>query len=337
MSIEIPAEESRQPRPPLKPPKGKPPKGPSIKPPTVPPAEQTDGLIFGQGLTALRTEVSDSAPKDSVPCDPAKWCVIHKLCRPLGKYHAFRSKSLAERKALVTQHRIYFRCLASTNHLAKNCIAVVKCSECQNDKHMAGLHTGPINKPATQVGQQQEVHQQGEEPIQVSASCTEICGSTAGSRSCSKICLASIYVSGNPANKIKACVVIDNQSNCSLAKPKLFDLLKLGGEAKPYTLKTCSGTSQASGRRAHNLIIESLNGTRSHTLPVLTECDAIPDSREEIPTPNVARAFPHLQPIADKIPELRPEADILLLLGRDAPPPHKIHESRNRPKNAPWA
>lgn len=289
LSIEIPAEESQQPRPPLKPPKGKPPKGLLIKPPAVPPPEVTNGLIFGQGLTALRTEVSDSAPKDSVPWDPAKWCVLHKLCHPLGKCRAFRSKSLAERKALLTQHGICFCCLASTNHLAKDCIAVVKCSECQSDKHMAALDTGPINKPATQVGQQQ-----GEEPIQVSASCTEICGSTAGSRSCSNICLASIYVSGHPANKNKAYVIIDDQSNCPFAQPQLFDLLKLGGEAKPYTLKTCSGTSQASRRRAHNLIIESLDGTRSHTLPALTECDAIPDSREEISTLNVARAFPHL-------------------------------------------
>ena len=142
------------------------------------PAELSNCPIFRQGLIALRTEVSDSAPKDSVPCYPAKWCVIYKLCHPFGKCHTFRSKSLAERKALLTQHRICFHCLPSTNHLANDCTAVAKCSECQKDKHMAALHTGPINKPAMQVGQQQEVHQQGEEPIQVSASCTEMCGST---------------------------------------------------------------------------------------------------------------------------------------------------------------
>ena len=192
--------------------------------------------------------------------------------------------------------------------MAKDCTAVVKCNQCQSDKHMAALHTGPIDKPTTQVGQQQEVHQQGEEPSQVSASCTEICGGTAGSRSCSKICLASIYVSGHPANKIKSYVVIDYQSNCCLAKPKLFDQLKLGGDAKPYTLKTCSGTSQASRRHAHDLIIESMDGTCTHTLPVLAECNAILDSREEIPVPNVAKAFPHLLPTADKIPELCQEA-----------------------------
>ena len=53
---------------------------------------------------------------------------------------------------------------------------------------------------------------------------------------------------------------------------------------------------------------------------ILTECSAILD----IPTPAVVRAHPHLEAIAEKIPELDPEAEILLLVGRDAPPLHKI-------------
>lgn len=159
----------------------------------------------------------------------------------------------------------------------------------------------------------------GKEANDVTARCTEVCGNTAGGKSCSKICPANIHVDGYPDNKIKAYVVIDDQSNCSLARPKLFDLLKLDGEATSYTLKTCSGTTHARGRRARNLIIESVDGAQSHRLPVLTECSAIPDSREEIPTPAATRAHPHLKPIAERIPELDPEAEILLLVGRDAP------------------
>lgn len=158
-----------------------------------------------------------------------------------------------------------------------------------------------------------------------------------GGKSCANICLVSIYANSQPENKIKAYVVIDDQSNYSLAKPKLFDLLNLGGKATPYMLKTCSGTSQAMGRRAHNLVIESFDGMQSHTLPILTECNAIPDNREEILTPAAARAHPHLEAITEKIPELDPEAEILLLVRRDALPLHKIHESRNGPRNAPWA
>lgn len=88
------------------------------------------------------------------------------------------------------------------------------------------------------------------------------------------------------------------------------------------------------GRCTHN--IESFDGTQSHMLPILTECNAIPDSREEIPTPAVARAQLHLETVAEKIPELDPEAEILLLFGRDALPLHKIHESQMDPGMHHW-
>jgi len=315
----------------------KPPVRSPVKPPTKPPIKPADIPPFGQGFNTFRTDVSDPTSRSPVVRDPAQWFVVHKLSHPLSKCRAFRAMPLAERMTLLSQQGICFHCLASTNHLTKDCTVQVKCSECHSDSHVAALHVGPPSKPAVEGREPGYAHQQGGEPSNVTSSCTEVCGSTNGGKSCAKICLANIYASSHPENKVKAYVVIDDQSNCSLAKPELFDLLNLGGKATPYTLKTCAGTSQVKGRRAHSLIVESIDGMQSHTLPVLTECSAIPDSREEIPTPSVARAHPHLAAIADEIPELDSEAEILLLVGRDAPPLHKIHESRNGPRNAPWA
>lgn len=307
-----------------------------VKPLVKPPIEPTDDPPFGQGFTAFRTDLTDPALKSSTNWDPARWCVIHKLSHLLSKCRAFRAMPLTERQNLLSQHRICFHCLATTNHLAKDCATQVKCSECHSDKHVTALHVGPLSKPAAEEVELKDAHQYNGEPA-VTSSCTKVCGNTMGFKSCANIYLVSIYANSQPENKIKAYVVIDDQSNYSLAKPKLFDLLNLGGKATPYMLKTCSGTSQAMGRRAHNLVIESFDGMQSHTLPILTECNAIPDNREEILTPAAARAHPHLEAITEKIPELDPEAEILLLVGRDAPPLHKIHELRNGPRNAPWA
>ena len=69
---------------------------------------------------------------------------------------------------------------------------------------------------------------------------------------------------------------------------------------------------------------------------MLTECDEIPNNREEIRTTDVARAHPHLFQTANKIPTLDKEVEVLLLVGRDIPALHKVHESRNRPRNALW-
>ena len=107
------------------------------------------------------------------------------------------------------------------------------------------------------------------------------------------------------------------------------------GVKASYTLKTCSAISVLDGRRTKDLVIESLDGRQTHQLANLIECNAITDSKEEIPTPDIARAY--LRSIACKIPKLRPATDILLLVGSDAPPLHKVHESRNGTRDSPWA
>lgn len=50
---------------------------------------------------------------------------------------------------------------------------------------------------------------------------------------------------------------------------------------------------------------------------MLIECNNILEDRDEIPTPEVTQYHSHLKPIAQSIPPLNPEAEILLLLGRD--------------------
>ena len=125
-------------RPPLKPP---------IKPPTKPPIKPADIPPFGQGFNTFRTDVSDATSRSPVVRDPAKWCVVHKLSHPLSKCGAFRAMPLAGRKTLHSQQGICFHCLASTNHLVKDCTVQVKCSECHSDNHVAALHAGPPSKP----------------------------------------------------------------------------------------------------------------------------------------------------------------------------------------------
>ena len=115
--------------------------------------------------------------------------------------------------------------------------------------------------------------------------------------------------------------VLDEQSNRSLAKSVFFDVFNIEGTNTPYTLRTCAGISETSGRTAVGFQIESLDGIVSVPLPTLIECDHMPDDCSEIPTPAAAWHFEHLKPIAHEIPSIDPHAQILLLLGRD------IHQS----------
>ena len=84
-------------------------------------------------------------------------------------------------------------------------------------------------------------------------------------------------------------------------------------------------------------MVESLDGSAKFRLPNLIECDQIPSAREEIPTPDVAAHFPHLQSIAHQIAPLDTHSDILLLIGRDLPEAHHILDQRIGRSNEPYA
>lgn len=68
--------------------------------------------------------------------------------------------------------------------------------------------------------------------------------------SCSKISLVKAYLAGQKEKAIKMYVVIDEQSNRSLAKSEVFSRFNIRTRPAPYTLKTCSGKAHVSGRRA---------------------------------------------------------------------------------------
>ncbi|XP_056377073.1 uncharacterized protein LOC130273782 isoform X1 [Hyla sarda] len=296
-------------------------------------------------VSVRKTEVSpesavnqeDSASKKVE--EPDKICLIHNKPHPLRKCRSFRSKTLEERKAYLKDNHICFRCCSSIQHLAKDCTKTIKCTECNSDKHLSALHPGPPPwKQEVPATQEDHGGEQGESTTPaVTSKCTEICTEQGRPRSCSKICLVKVYPAGFREKAIKMYTVLDEQSNRSLAKTEFFDLFGDKGSPTPYTLKTCSGVVETTGRRASNYIIESLDGKTKVTLPTLIECDEIPNDRSEIPTPEVARHHPHLVRISDQIPALDPDAAIILLLGRDILRVHKVREQYNGPHNAPFA
>lgn len=136
--------------------------------------------------------------------------------------------------------------------------------------------------------------------------------------------MVKVYHSTAPQMKRKMYAILDDQSKVSLAHSLFFDMFNVHGEAFSYTMKTCSGTTNKTDRRAHGFVIEGVDRKVSIPLPTLTEYNQIPDNRSEIPTPEAAAAHHHLAHTAAQIPPLDPEADILLLLGRDVIQAHKV-------------
>ncbi|KAL2082436.1 hypothetical protein ACEWY4_022254 [Coilia grayii] len=291
-----------------------------------------------KSIAVHKTNVSPA--ESSTSSDPNTSCPIHAKPHPLKKCKAFRAKNLQDRKMFLKEKGICFKCCGSNSHMAKDCTTTVKCSECDSPKHVSAMHPGPAPQTTTPVTSSQnggEGEEGNDSREVVSSSCTEVCGTGQVGRSCSKICLAKVYQKGRPEKTIKAYIVLDDQSNRSLAKSSFFDLFNIQCEPYPYVLRTCSGTVETFGRKASDFMIEDLSGKVTIPLPTLTECNDLPDNRAEIPTPNAALHQPHLAKIAEHIPELDPTAEILLLLGRDIIRAHKVREQINGHLNAPFA
>ncbi|XP_057700851.1 uncharacterized protein LOC130921225 [Corythoichthys intestinalis] len=287
-------------------------------------------------LAVNKIEIS---PAKLTALDPDKQCPIHQKPHSLVKCRGFRMKTLDERKNILKEHAICFKCCASTNHRARDCKAIIQCSECDSDAHVSAMHVGPppwtpqdFNPPTQSHGGESE----GPNPVNT-ASCTEVCGQGVKGKSCSKICLVNVYRRTSPEKKKRVYAMLDDQSNSSLARSAFFDMFNVQGTIFPYTMRTCAGLSETRGRKADGFIVEDVDGKVSMMLPTITECDQIPDNRDEIPSPEVAAAHPHLRSIASQIPPLDPSADILLLLGRDIIQAHKVRGQVNGPNNAPHA
>ena len=270
--------------------------------------------------------------------DSARQCPIHKKPHLLRKCRAFRAKPLEERKAFLKENGICFKCCTYTQHTAKNCKFTTKCLECGSEKHISALHPGPA--PGTQEPSPSTEHGGEQAPTpssEVTTHCTEVCGSNQSDRSCSKICLVKIYPVNHRDRALKVYAIIDEHSNRSLARSEFFDAFNVQGPTSPYSLRTCSGVTETMGRRASGYQIESVDGKVSLPLPSLVECNDIPNNRSEIPTPSAASNHPHLKSVAHLIPELEPNAPIMLLLGRDIIAVHKVRKQVNGPRDAPFA
>ncbi|KAK0140410.1 hypothetical protein N1851_022619 [Merluccius polli] len=296
---------------------------------------------FKVPFTANKTQVGATNDELTAPSlNPNKQCPIHKKPHSLAKCRGFRMKTLDERKGLLKELSICYKCLSSTEHRARYCKAVIHCVECNSDSHISAMHAGPPPWADTGPNTLPGVHggePDAQSPTVTTSSCTKVCGQGLRGKSCSKICLVNVYPNSAPHEKRKMYAMLDDQSNVSLARSPFFDMFNLHGETTPYTMKTCSGTVNRLGRRAQGFVIEGINRKISMSLPILTECNQIPDNRSEIPTPEAAAAHPHLSHVATQLPPLDPSADILLLLGRDVIQAHKVRYQVNGPNEAPYA
>ncbi|KAK3088641.1 hypothetical protein FSP39_021780 [Pinctada imbricata] len=274
-------------------------------------SDKVKPFLSNDGSKSETTGENDKSPR----------CPVHHTRHLLNDCKGFRAKTLAERKTFIFSNGICIKCCGPKKHRAKNCTTSVECGICKRTSHPTALHVEE-SKPEGEI---------------VQSSCTQVCGTQYGaSKSCAKIIPVRIYPDGLKQQSRIIYAMIDDQSNHCLASTSFFDAFNITGPEYEYTLISCSGTVTTSGRKAIGFVVESLAGDRCLNLPTLIECE-LPNNRDEIPSPRVATAYPHLKDIKDSIPAIINDAEIEILIGRDLISAHFVLDQRRGTGNAPYA
>nr|XP_027238609.1 uncharacterized protein LOC113829610 [Penaeus vannamei] len=298
-----------------------------------------------QDKTSKLDKFKVTTKKTVVPDEEALKCIIHGTNHSLHECKSFKSKSLEERKKLLKENRICFKCCISKNHLSRDCPEDITCKDCGSKYHCTAMHLKKfqsVPETSTKAHGREKPEQSvvkesvREQALDVTNKSTGVCEEFPG-KSCAKILPVYVFHESNPRKRMKSYVILDDQSNKSLAKGELLDFFDVRSVAEEYIITSCSGRSVMTGRKAGGLCIQAVDGSLQMSLPTVIECDELPNNRTEIPTPNIARLHPHLKDIGSEISPLDDQAQIQLLIGRDLPEAHHVLDQVTGPPGTPFA
>ena len=303
-----------------------------------------------QSVSAMKTSINSSSTK--------LMCPMHKGAdHLLSDCRTLRKMSLWDRKRILRDANVCFKCCDSSSHRPRDCQAVVKCADRGSESHCTVLHVGKsesqqsahsesqgneqpqrfANKNAASLlgspdAHSREEHSHGGENANggmpqvasspsssVSAKCTQVCGLNLKARSCAKIVQVKVYMAEDPSKSKRVYAIMDDQSNGTLARSSLFNSLpSLESEVRNYEFVSCHGRQNRSCRCTSGLVVESLLDGYSLT-----------------PTPEITSHFKHLSHL--NLPPLDPDVGIELLIGRDISDAHVVLDQSTGPPGEPFA
>ena len=262
--------------------------------------------------TALKTDQdfkpsAEIAPKPDASPLQEKFscqCLIHPESRhTLDSCRKFLAFSLKEKFNLLMQHQRCFSCHGP--HMKSKCTSDVKCSIC-GLKHLSSMHVDKNSKSNS--------YRQSSPPS--SSLCTDVCGSKDTSKSCTKTVLVDIQMHGNSSKKLRCYAILDEQSSSTFADPKVAAYFDCNSPVTDYCLNTLTGFStKTTGVLIHNLIVKGVSEKKQYELPPVLSNPSIPQSKNEIASPEIVRAHPQIRRYANKFLPFDDSAEVLLLIG----------------------
>lgn len=119
-----------------------------------------------------------------------------------------------------------------------------------------------------------------------------------------------------PDTEIRVYALLDDCSDSTFVKDSVLKELGVSGTDVSLKLNTMHGQTSISVQRVEGLVVQRLNRSEDPIhLPKTYSRESIPSGREQIPTPEVAAKWAHLENIKDQITPLEGAMKIGLLIG----------------------
>ena len=149
--------------------------------------------------------------------------------------------------------------------------------------------------------------------------------------------MVDLFHKANPEKQIKVYALLDDASDTTFVTTQVQEKLGIEGVQTSLNLSTMLGREVLEVERIDGLIVQRLDGRVQVELPKAYARESIPSRRDQIPTPEVADQWPHLQKIRDKIPPYERDAEIGLLIGCNCPKAIKPKEVIHGTSEDPYA
>ncbi|XP_020556659.2 uncharacterized protein LOC110014220 [Oryzias latipes] len=254
------------------------------------------------------------------------------FCKKVGHLlHNCRNlirKPIAERVKFIQSEKLCFGCL-NPGHYSKYCKSRMTCSFCSK-RHPSCLHEERPKQeqqlPSEQAKETVEVKEK-RSLFTVQPQETDVFKETTSNRvvneksSTQTSTIVPVYVStqSDPTKEVLTYALLDSQSDSSFILDEVVAGLDVNSERVKLKLSTMSSRATiVPCERIQGLQIRGLSCSKRITVPVVYTREFIPANHKHIPTPETAKAWPHLEHLAEYISPQR-ECDIGLLIGYNCP------------------
>ncbi|XP_032225977.2 uncharacterized protein LOC116608996 [Nematostella vectensis] len=256
-----------------------------------------------------------------------KVCPYHNnaASHNLTECKRFKELPYEERLEFLKSNGLCFKCTGK--HFRKDCEETPPRCEACNKNHLTLLHedrSAPA-KPAPPS------------PPEASATCTQVCGGEGTGRSCARIVLVNLTHESQPHKKQLTYAVLDDQSTDVFITDSLSRLLGITAPELDLKVNTIVGFNTIRTKKITGLRIQDIKNEHAHVrIPYAYTREYIPAAQTDIASPEVAKQWTHLAPIADQI-AYRPDIEIGLLIGRNVPAAFQPTEVIAGSPEEPWA